>query len=588
MYKSKSYEFNFFFLINKCILLFKYIDNLYQKEILNEIKLFINKLQEIFSKADFNNSLDKKNKILELLINYFEQLIDIKIYKLIDHLNKDLIINEVNNIALLACNNNEKKSLNKETLNKETLNKETLNKETLNKETLNKETFNKESFNNEKKTVSKESFNYIENNLSKGNLDKNNIVKDNSSSTMNLSKRSEDKELFSGERSSKENISTTIIYDLEKKINNKINIVFSEIENNIKRTFKDYLDHTQYVEYDLDKKFNLKLEDKFQNFINNYKIDDNHIKKQIKNEIDDKIKILSDIFNDNIQNILGNFKNKFNENEVDLMKLLDEKINNSTFNKNNFTIVYDKDNNEIKLLYCNDIITSTKINIKGLIGPKGPIGNKGDKGDTPIIRKIQFTSNNKMKMIVQESSNLYEVISDDYIPTGPQGPRGERGEPGKCTMDLKWNQDNVMMIDEDSKDSVVFLKSLSIGDKSHCLKDNSLAIAGGKCYQVNSVAIGPNSKTLDNESIAIFGSCIGKKAFAYKANNIDENNVQFGMKDTKNNYNIELLNLNSKEIQLDCDIFKVKANKYEIPKLNELDERIQLLEKKIVDIYKKI
>jgi len=48
MYKSKSYEFNFFFLINKCLLLFNYINNEYQKEILNEIKLFINKKKEIF------------------------------------------------------------------------------------------------------------------------------------------------------------------------------------------------------------------------------------------------------------------------------------------------------------------------------------------------------------------------------------------------------------------------------------------------------------------------------------------------------------------------------------------------------------
>ena len=303
--------------------------------------------------------------------------------------------------------------------------------------------------------------------------------------------------------------------------------------------------------------------------------------------MDDKIKVLADIFNNNIQNILGNITNKFNSNEFDIMKLLDEKINNSTFNKNNFTIIYDKDNNEIKLLYCNDIISSTKINIKGLIGPKGPIGNKGDKGETPIIRKIQFTNDNKMKMIIQESSNLYEVISDNYIPLGPKGDTGERGMPGKCTMDLKWNQENVMMIDEDSKDSIVFLKSLSIGDKSHCLKDNSLAIAGGKCYQVNSVSIGANSKTLDTESIAIFGSCIGKKAFAYKANNIDENNVQFGMKD-KNDYNINSFNLNSKEINLDCDVFKIKANKIDISKFNELDEKIQLLEKKIIDIYKKI
>ena len=60
----KSYEFTFLYLINKCILLFKYIDNNYQKDILHDIKNFINKLQEIFSTIDFKNNIDKKNKIL--------------------------------------------------------------------------------------------------------------------------------------------------------------------------------------------------------------------------------------------------------------------------------------------------------------------------------------------------------------------------------------------------------------------------------------------------------------------------------------------------------------------------------------------
>ena len=35
----KSYEFTFLYLINKCILLFKYININYQKEILYDIKI---------------------------------------------------------------------------------------------------------------------------------------------------------------------------------------------------------------------------------------------------------------------------------------------------------------------------------------------------------------------------------------------------------------------------------------------------------------------------------------------------------------------------------------------------------------------
>ena len=92
MDNSKSYEFIFLYLINKCILLFKYIENKYQKDILYDIKIFINKLQDLFSSSDIENNVNKKNKILEILIEYFEKIIETKIYKLINHPNKEFII----------------------------------------------------------------------------------------------------------------------------------------------------------------------------------------------------------------------------------------------------------------------------------------------------------------------------------------------------------------------------------------------------------------------------------------------------------------------------------------------------------------
>jgi hypothetical protein len=104
----KSYEFTFLYLINKCILLFKYIDINNQKDIFSNIKLFVNKLQEIFSKADFKNSNDRKNKILEILINYFNNLIDEKIYYLLNKTSRDNIISEVEKKALDLCEKNDK------------------------------------------------------------------------------------------------------------------------------------------------------------------------------------------------------------------------------------------------------------------------------------------------------------------------------------------------------------------------------------------------------------------------------------------------------------------------------------------------
>ena len=64
MDNTKSYNFKFLILINKCILLFNYIDVIYQKEILNDIKIFVLKLKEKFSNKDIT--------MLEALINYFK------------------------------------------------------------------------------------------------------------------------------------------------------------------------------------------------------------------------------------------------------------------------------------------------------------------------------------------------------------------------------------------------------------------------------------------------------------------------------------------------------------------------------------
>jgi hypothetical protein len=634
----KSYEFTFLYLINKCILLFKYIDKDNQKDILYNIKVFINKLETIFSKTDFKDSIEKKNKILEVLIKYFENIIDNKVINLITDFNKTNIIIEVEKQALLICENDEKKG--------------NIKTDNLLYESL----FNKEKF-IEKENMYKK-------------IDKSRNINENKS-------RSDYKEVIfnknniynekvgvipsyippKSEQSSSE-YSTDFI-EFEKKINNKIKTVFYEIESNIKASFKEYFSHTEYVEYDLDQKFNAKLQqnneivenkirdilkeltinkeqninDKIYEYINTslkYQINDLYgyfesiikehynnsensfliddrlktfekdieykvelsntdIKKKINSEIENKISLLGTIFNESIEKIFNGLNQKIIDNEDDLLRMFEDKIKKSEFNKHNFNIQFDKDINEIKLYYCNDLIASTKLNIKGLIGPKGPEGNPGQKGETPIIRKIRFTDNNKIKLIIQDSNsnNIYEVVSDESVPSGPQGIQGERGEPGKSNINLKWDQENVMRVDEDNNDSLIFLKSLCVGEKSHCLKNNSISTGGGVCYNDNSLAIGQNSKTLDSESVAIFGSTVGKKAFSYRADNVDENCVQFGKKD-KTTYNINSYDIKSKEINLECDIFKIKTNKYENNKIKEMEEKIVFLEKKMAEILKKI
>jgi len=631
----KSHEFNFLYLVNKTILLFKYIDINDKQKILYEIKLFINKLQEIFLKADFNNPNDKKNKIYEILIQYFQKIINDKLYKLLK--NNNIIIKNIDYDAI------------------------ELSKKHFMKSTINIGVSNNVSYNISNNDLFNDNFIYSNlNHIFNSNTDLDN--KNNSVCDSGIIK----------------NIS---IEDIENKIEYSIKNTFSKIENNIKSALKDYFSHTEYVEYDLDKKFNGKLnemESKINNFlrdslkdsikdllnnglikeyINNSKIYDyvnsllkthinelyiflesyinkhsskifnenieqninlleknnnenkinieiikgdikncikadnflkieHEMKNDMKNEIETKILMLTDIFNKNIQAIINSINDKLINSEKELFKIINENIDHNSFKKNNFNINFDKETNEIKLFYFNELITSTKINIKGLIGPKGPPGNKGDKGDTPIIRKIGI-QDGKFKFIIQDTSNIYEILTDENIPTGPMGPQGLRGEPGKSFVELKWEQDNVMRIDKDNMDSLIFLKSLCVGEKSHCLKNNSMAIGGGICYNTNSFSIGNNSKTLDNESVAFYGSTIGKKAFAYRADNIDENMVCFGKK-SSSAYDIQKYNIFSKEINFECDTFRIKTNNYENNKFKELEEKIIYIEKKLNEISKKI
>lgn len=716
MDEKKSPQFQFLLLINKCILLFEYVDIYYQQEILNNIKIFIKNLEELFSKKKFNNKIEKKNKILEVLITYFEKLIYEEIVQIVKNDNKDSLYRDIESRALLICTKKEKIIDKQRIIEEEYKKKFGLNNidqsSRENEHTITTSLVDNQFRNENLKQIQRlpggleigscerphnvlEEVDYMKEKIVpnvmpyeydpcespseifyKNQISDEEYLRELPNHNSNLKKTSSydshyeqvrikestipAKELMipgmniSYSQDSVKKIIKSDLIELEKKINNKIKNVFSDIENNIKLSLKDYISYTENVEYDLDKKFNIKienviknnnlqLENKIKDIIKNVKNnnDDNlyeninnvikfHItgvykyinenvinindKKENDNNLDttifykkllelenntnlkiessnddveNKIKLLGNIINNNIKTIFSNLNNTIIQNEDNLLKLIEDKINIQTFNKNNFDLEFDKEQNEIRFFYCNELITSTRLNIKGLIGPKGPPGSLGEKGDTPIFRKISFDENNKLKFIIQDSTNIYEIISEEPIPEGPRGERGERGDPGRSIMDLKWEQDNVMRIDEENKDSLIFLKSLCIGEKSHCLKNNSIAIGGGICYQNNSMAIGQNSKTLDSESIAFFGSSIGKKSFVYRADNVDENIFQIGKKE-KSGYNINSVNINSKEINLECDTFNLKANKYENNKFKELEERIISIEKKLIDIFRKL
>ena len=126
-------EYNFLFLMNKCVLLFNYIDIYYQKEVLTDIKYFIKRLGEIYENKKFDSVEDKKYNILNGLNKYLSKIIDEKIIFLVEN-QDDNFITTINNSVLKTCNEIYKK---KEIEEKYNIKKSTDDSENLN-DTLNK------------------------------------------------------------------------------------------------------------------------------------------------------------------------------------------------------------------------------------------------------------------------------------------------------------------------------------------------------------------------------------------------------------------------------------------------------------------
>jgi hypothetical protein len=576
MDSKKSNEYNFIFLMNKCILLYNYIDTCYQKDILNDIKSFINKLEDIVSLKKFNSIEDKKNNILIILNKYLNKLIEDKIFHLFEENSTQDIFYDIEKKAIKITTEKIKQN------------------EIENKYILDKKI-------NEQMKKSE------------------NIIKDGIKDTIVID---------NNQINELKEIHKTHLINFEKKVDNKIKIIFNEIENNIKLSLKDYIEHTIKVENELDNKVEIKMqsykrmiENKMKDFIDNLfentdlnnKINnkvnteineiykyveniflnisnnvDNKIVESLNSQIDIKVRLLTNLFNTQFEDVINVISSKVNSNNTDIYSFLQEKINDVEYNlnQNKYSLLFDKNDNIIRLMNGNEEISNTKINIKGLIGPKGPAGNQGEKGESPIIRKIGFTNDKKIKFIIQDSENIYEIVSENEMPIGPQGIQGERGLPGKTFLELNWNQNHVMRIDENTNNSLIIMKSLSIGENGHCLKENSISVGNSVCYNNNSFAIGNNSKTLDNNSMALFGTTIGKNAFSYRADNVDENNVAWG-KSEMGDYNIQNYFISSKEINLDCDTLNIKGNKVNISKIKELEDRIISLEKKYNELIKK-
>jgi hypothetical protein len=567
---SDNKELLFVYKFNKINNLLNYVDVYYQKEILKDIKRYTNNVNSNYKDYNHLNESQKKNKTLEILNNYLDTIINDQLNYLIDAYHKD----NKNEIIIQS----EKKAL---SMINDNLNKKKIHKhidEGVNKmsSSLNKTIhFNDNQINyliNDKikeffSVIKKDLYNEIDNTVNR--KIENSWSDTNKKSSEYIQKKIKDflKVFLKNDK---------IYNDISNQINNELEILYNK--------FNVFENQQQKLEI-LINNYIKGTEDKINNIENN-------IFKKVDGSLRDKIKILTEIFNSSIKSSFENININQNKaiNEKELINKIEKTILNqtATFSKNNFNIIFNKDENEIELYYFNEKITSTKLNIKGLIGPKGPQGSKGDKGDITIIRKIDINENNTMKFTMQNGNSIYEVNTNNILPKGPKGDKGnhgEKGDPGDVNINLKWNQDKIMKLNKENDNNLIFLKSLSIGENAHCLKNNALSIGNSKCYKENSISLGKNSKTFDTNSIALFGNTLGKNAFSYFAEDVDENCFVVGNKHQMK-YNIEKIILKSKKIELDCEELILNDNDFKNKKILDLEKSIEKINKELNELKK--
>jgi len=567
---SDNKELLFIYKFNKINNLLNYVDIYYQKEILKDIKRYTNNVNSSFNNQPQLDENQKKNKTLEILNNYLDTIINDQLTYLIDAYHKE----NKNEILIQS----EKKALNmmNDNLNKKKLHRQIDEGVDNMKNNLSKTIhFNDNQMNYLINDKIKEFFNVIKKDLYKdieNTVNKNieNSWSDaNKNSSQYIQKKIKDflKVFLKNDK---------IFTDISNQMNNELNKLYDHFKVFQNKQTELELLIQQYVKGNEEK----------------MNIIENNIFKKINGSLVDKIKILTEIFNSSIKSSFENInitQNKgINEKEI-ISKIEKSLLNQTKFSKNNFNIQFNKEENEIELFYFNEKITSTKLNIKGLIGPKGPQGCKGEKGDITIIRKIDLNDDDTMKFVMQNGNSIYEINTNHTLPKGPKGEKGntgEKGEPGDVNINLKWNQDKIMKINKENNNNLIFLKSLSIGENSHCLKNDALSIGNSKCYKENSVALGKNSKTFDSNSVALFGNTLGKNAFSYFAEDVDENCFVVGDKhDTK--YNIERVILKGKKIELDCEELILNDNDFKNKKIMELERNIEKLTNEINEIKNK-
>lgn len=638
---ASSIETNFVLLIHKTLLSFSHLDKKSQRFILRDFQQFIHRITQLFQSSSLHRD-ERRLKIIEILVKYLQKLHKDQISHLISCENKDELLKQIDQDAYshtikhilpegkktLSQNESHLKKVHFEDEEETTyVETETENQQSEDKDKEDDEDFeliyenpspskdtsfaewdhklNMELRKLEEKMIQK----VIEIKRSMTHMDteidrKMEIrIKSNFIEIENQIKRcirDSTAQLYQIEGATIDKMNGTISETkeyfekwIQQRFADEMKHHFDELYQYMNSSFQDSMKSIQKMEGTISERMDTRMEEIIQDISEKLKdnfrmmFDKNREmtewreeweKTQIKNK-DEMKRSIQQEFEEKLQKLSHLFQTNFSD---IIQQIHTEKLKDSSkpIDFGTFHLDYNQQDHQIQLLHNQDIISSIKLNVKGMIGPKGPMGQIGKP---PKIKKVRFTHDGRVKFLidrdVESGLDEYEVESEERVPSGPQGPKGEKGEAGTIFTEMKLNEKSVLRVDHENLNNLVVMKSLCIGEDSHCLQEKSLAIGGGVSMRSESLSLGKNAKTSDSQSIAFYGTTHGKNAFSYRAQGVNDNEVRFGQE--KND--IERFEIKTKRFVIDADEIEMKGKMV----IQALETKIAILEKKIQDLQKR-
>ncbi len=570
---------DFVYLINKCSMLYIHLDIDTKKSVLDAIKEFIEKLQQTFLTNPALVSLEqsqKKEKILGALVPFLQNLTTnymIEHITIYDSEKRDFIIKDIE----ISSYNTARKMV-----------------------PLPQPPINDLNLKEEKKDVAFTSSGDIKEERIKG------VIK-------------EKMDGFTQKVTSHIDQKVIDLYDeiqryFEKKFameSEKIGVELSKAKGTVE---KGLVDHREYSRKYMDQ-ISQMIREEIAEYVesrNDAFVEENYgrvrdeirdkvemdLESMVKSEISAKVEKLTHILNKNLE---ASIKKASDMTQEQIESFVENKIHEYEYMIKNtpLTLSYDKSTHTLHLIHSQEgmILSSIQLPVvagpAGPAGPMGPMGPAGPHGLTPVLKNLDITKDGHISVLVQDGQGTYELKSLNRLPMPAQTPvqvapiqahvqpqiqaqaQTQVIEKRISVQEINFDREHVMRLDSQNENTLIILKSLSVGENSHCIKPNSVAIGGATCFQENSLALGPKAQSIAKNSVALYGSTSGENAFAYRSTNVPSNQVVWGDAGS-NGYNIQKIVLNAEHIHLNSNNIRISA--YE-EKIRSMESKIEQLEK---------